>query len=196
MTIVELYRKYVETDYSKEAVYSLFDESFVCGRQPIGKTLEIVQSSLQRCVYEDNDRKYIEMALGEIALEVAKVYALTNLDVPSEGDEKIEDKNTYDLMFEMGLVDYLYEKMPRVCDEFDRICVCEINTFENRNGIQATIHKFFKDVSSVFSDLSAKAGKILDNVENFDPKQLEEARSVLLNMNESVEKIKELNFVE
>lgn len=192
MKLVELYKKYLETDFSKEKVDELFKESFSFRRLPVAKTIEVIQNALQKCVEEDDGFRYIHLSLSEIGLEVVKVYSLTDIEAADEDDEKIEGKNSYDLVFEMGLADYIAKNIPGINAEFDYFVKCEMDTFNRRHSMDSAAEKAFAIIADKFSELSDKAGAVLDNIERFDPKQITEVQEILNNMNNTVEEVRGL----
>ena len=198
MTIRELYAKYNELeDKTEESVWKMFDGNVQHRPANVTECLAAVRELIDTCTKVEVDEKnketgfaYLNQAIVEIARKVAMVFALTDIE-GGEGQAN-EDGNYYDMLTQMGLVDYLWERNPRAAEMFQEMYFAEMDVFNAKHSSARYINYYMKNISDRFSALADSATRLLDSVEKFDPKQIEEVQKVLANMNDSVKEVSKI----
>ena len=202
MKISELYDRYVEMlkvesrdkeAISEEDVYKWLDKQVVRNHFPSMAMIDVIRSINENSSKQIGEYKYMDKSAQFIGLEISLITIFTNLrfEGVEQGKMTEDTMKDYDYAKQMRLIGFLKTYQNPEVSLFLKLCECENETYDKENSISAII-------STRLNTFINRANSLLDILveyaENFDPSQIQEAKTILESMNENVKAISDLKL--
>lgn len=193
MKVSELYGLYTEIknkklsdkEFQKETT-ALFDKNINISDASIDLIITAIREVRNSCIVENEGISLMDYTLLKIAMTVCEVSSLTDVEFSSDSDVYEEE---YRMIFDMNIRDYIQRKEKNIFDKFVGVEETEEKNYQQSHSMYALVERY---LSRLAESTAGVTEQILNAVDRFDPKQLEDAQNLLENMNKGVKDVSEI----
>lgn len=191
MKIKDLYDLFKEQDEGD--VKKLFYDNIVISNLPSDQMIVLIRNVRESCMVDIDGMSVMDNTLSEVAMKVAFVSASTDLEFNPGNDDtnnnESDGTNSYDMIVEMGLCEYIAERAPGLSKRFATLCKTEETNYINRMSVSSIVNKY---ISQIASSASAMLDALTKAIENFDPSNIESMKELLTHMNDNVQEVSKI----